>query len=149
MKRLIALLTALLVLLCTVPAMAATKTLEEKFQGQLLEQGFKGTVTFAASGSGTKAIGNDLWAWLVNAAPRLTLEANHSFANRADGQAELNVLIDGKAEGRTTLLYNGTLTAVSSDFLGGHESAWYTANGIRRCCWRRPEETNGPLCGMC
>ena len=128
MKRLIALLTALLVLLCTVPAMAATKTLVEKFQGQLLEQGFKGTVTFAASGSGTKAIGNDLWAWLVNAAPRLTLEANHSFANRADGQAELNVLIDGKAEGRTTLLYNGTLTAVSSDFLGGYESAWYTAD---------------------
>ena len=40
MKRLAALLTALMLLTGTLPALAASKSLVEKFQGQLLEQGF-------------------------------------------------------------------------------------------------------------
>ncbi|MBQ9262780.1 MAG: hypothetical protein IJ189_01050 [Clostridia bacterium] len=124
MKRLIALLVAALVLFAAVPAMAAT--LLEKFEGQTVDQGFKGTVTFSTAGEKTEAIGPDAWAWLQDAAPRLSIETTHSFANRSDGQAVIKLLIDGQDAGKTTLLYNSALVGVSSDFLAGGD-AWYTA----------------------
>ena len=125
MKRLIALLLALTLLMSVAPAMAAT--LLEKFEGQTTEQGFKGTVTFTASGGKTALFGADAWAWVLSAAPRVTLEATHSLMDRVDGQAALNVLIDGKSAGKTSLLYNEALMGVSSDLLAGYDAAWYAA----------------------
>lgn len=125
MKRLTALLLALLLAGSDLPASAAT--LLEKFTGQFADQGFKGTVALEATGENTDALGSDAWAWLKAAAPRVTVEAAHSFADKSDGQMSLNVLIDGQPAGRTTLLYNSALMGVSSDFLAGYGEAWYTA----------------------
>ncbi|MBR1586256.1 MAG: PT domain-containing protein [Clostridia bacterium] len=125
MKRLIALLLALTLALGAVPAMAAT--LLEKFGGQLTEQGFRGTVTFSASGSQTAALNPDAWNWLQSAASRVTLDVHHSLQDRADGQWTADVLIDGQAAAKTTYLYNDSLAGVTSDLLAGHEKAWYTA----------------------
>ena len=122
MKRLSALALAVLLLLHLSPAMAAS-TLMEKFIGQMTEQGFLGTVTFSAEGSSTSVMSEDAWAWLKNAAPRITVELAHSFARQADGQANMNLLVDGKAAGSTTLLYNASLVGLNADFLS---DAWYT-----------------------
>ena len=127
MKRLIALLAALMMLCAAVPGLAATKTLLEKFEGQFVEQGFKGTVTFSAAGEGGQALSGDVWAWLKSAAPRVSLELVHSFVNRADGQADIKLLIDGQEEGKTTFLYNDSLMAFTSDILSGYGEAWYAA----------------------
>lgn len=128
MKRLTALLAALMLLAAALPASAAT--LMDKFTGQLLAQGFKGTVTFSAAGAETAAMSGDDWAWLSAALPRLTIEATHSFVadgKAGDGQAALNVLVDGAAAARTALLYDATLMGLSSDFLTGYGDAWYAA----------------------
>lgn len=125
MKRLTALLLVLALVLSAAPAMAAT--LLEKFEGQLTEQGFKGTVAFTASGEKTALFSGDAWAWVLSAAPRITLEATHSLMDRVDGQAALNVLIDGKTAGKTSLLYNQEQMGVSSDLLAGYDAAWYAA----------------------
>ena len=127
MKRLTALILSLLLALSALPALAASHPLLEKFRGQLVEQGFKGTVTFAASGDTTTALSADAWSWLKNAAPRVKLEATHSFHGKANGKAVLNLLMDGQTEGRTTLLYNKSIMGVSSDLLGGYNQVWYTA----------------------
>lgn len=125
MKRLIALTLTLLLALSALPASAAT--LMEKFVGQLTEQGFKGTVAFTASGEKTALMSADAWAWLRSAAPRVTLETTHSLMDRADGQAAVNLLVDGQTAGRTALLYNEDLMGVSSDLLAGYGEKWYAA----------------------
>ena len=125
MKRLTALLLALLLAGSVLPASAAT--LLEKVSGQTKDQGFRGTIVFEASGEATGALSSDAWAWLKAAAPRVTLEGTHSYADKSDGQAVISLLIDGQTAGKTALLYNSSLMGVSSDFLAGYGSAWYTA----------------------
>lgn len=127
MKRLVALLLTLMMLCAALPSLAATKTLLEKFKGQFTEQGFKGTVSFSASGEGGKRLSDDIWAWLKSAAPRVSLDVVHSYANRADGQADVKLLVDGQEEGKTTWLYNDSLMAFTSDLLSGYGDAWYSA----------------------
>jgi len=137
MKRLTALLLAASLLLLALPAFATPLT--EKFTGQVREQGFKGAVTFSASGAETAACSGDDWAWLTAALPRLQIELTHSFvgfreragekeasaALSGDGQATVNVLVDGEAVGRTALLYSDDLAGLSSDFLAGYGETWY------------------------
>lgn len=125
MKRMIALLLALLLLLTGVgSALAANYTLEEKFVGQMLNSAYRGTVTFEVSGEGSSVFDENTWALLKSLAPRLALEGDHSLT-RGDGQATLTLLLDGKNAGKTTLLYQDTLVGVASDLLAD-SSTYYT-----------------------
>ncbi len=125
MRRFAALLLSLALLLSVSSASAAT--LMEKFTGQFTEQGFKSTITLTASGDTTAAVSADTWAWLTSAAPRTTVELTHSFADKSDGQAVINLLIDGQPAGKTSLLYNAKLMGLSSDLLTVYGATWYTA----------------------
>lgn len=125
MKRFTALLLALLLTLCTVPALAADYPIEEKFYRQMVESAFEGTVTFSASGAQTTAMDAATWLMIRSLAPRLTLEADHSLT-RGEGQATMRLKLDGQSAGETKLLYNNTLMGLSSDLLAG-TGTYYTA----------------------
>ena len=128
MKRLTACaMAALLILLAAVPALAETYTLEEKFYMQAFEQSaYRGTVTFAVSGNGTALMDSAQWALLRNLAPRLSLSLEHTTTRERDeGQATVSLLLDGKDNIKTTLLYDEKLYGVSSTLLGG-ENAYFT-----------------------
>lgn len=125
MKRLTALLLAVVLALCTLPALAADYPIEEKFYRQMVESAFQGTVTFSASGAQTTAMDAAAWLTIRSLAPRLTLEADHSLT-RGEGQATMRLMLDGQPAGETTLLYNDTLMGLSSDLLAGTDT-YYTA----------------------
>lgn len=118
MKRLIALLLTLILALSALPALADDYTLVEKFCRQVLDSGYRGTITFSAVGAQTAAMDPATWLMIRTLAPRLSLEANHSNY-RGDGQAALRLMLDGQTAGETTLLYNPDLVGISSDLLAG------------------------------
>jgi len=125
MKRLLALILAVLMLLCAVSAHAADYPIEEKFYRQMLESAYRGAITFSVSGTKSDAIPPATFLMLKSLAPRLTLEGDHSFM-RGDGQATLRLMLDGKSAGETSLLYNGSLMGIASDLLAG-KGVYYTA----------------------
>ena len=110
MKRLIALMLALTLALSAGFALAEeeAKTIEEKFARQVQVSGYRGTVTFEASGAATKAIDAATWMIVRSLAPRLTLQTEHSYVQRTrQGQAFMNLLLDGNALARTSTLLAG------------------------------------------
>lgn len=121
MKRLIALLLALLLAAACLTAGAEDYTLVQKLYRQAAESAFRGTITFQAEGTreGTE------WALLKMLSSRLTLEAEHSYY-RGEGQATLRLLMDGQDAGTTSLIYNDQLLGLRSDLLSDAET-WYTA----------------------
>ena len=130
MKRLTALLMLCAMALMAVPGLAADDyTIEEKFYRQaMLESAYKGTVTLQVTGDSTTAVDPVLWAALKAAAPRLSLEIDHSYAARQqEGQATATLLLDGQAAGKTIFLYGERLMGLSSDLLAG-VNTYYTAD---------------------
>lgn len=125
MKRLTALLLAVVLALCTLPALAADYPIEEKFYRQMVESAFLGTVTFSTSGTQTTAMDAASWFRIRSLLPRVTLEADHSLT-RGEGQATMRLLLDDQSAGETKLLYNDTLMGLSSDLLAGTDT-YYTA----------------------
>ena len=129
MKRLIACaLAALMALTLSVPALADTYTLAEKFYIQAFqESAWRGTLTMAVEGNGTSAIGAAEWAVLKILAPKLSLNADHTTARGKDeGQATAALLLNGNENIKTTVMYDEKLLGVSSTLLGG-DSAYFTA----------------------
>ena len=130
MKRLIALMLLCAMALAAVPGLAADDyTIEEKFYRQaMLESAYKGTLTLSVTGNGTALISPALWSALKAAAPRLSVEIDHSYASRQrEGQATATLLLDGQNAGKTTFLYNDRLIGLSSDLLAGGNT-YYTAD---------------------
>ena len=126
MKRLFALLLVLVMLLTSVPALAATKPLWEKFKTQVHQAAFRGTVTFEAAGSGTAAIAPSVWMIIRSLASRHTLEAAQRVTNRTGvGEATLSFQLDGQALAGVDLRYNSQLMGLSSTLLAG-EDVFYT-----------------------
>lgn len=125
MKRLIALILALLLALGATSALAADYPIEEKFYRQMLESAYKATLTFSAEGNATAAIPQGTWAIIRSLAPRLTLEGDHSLM-RGEGQISLRLLIDGAVAGESKYLYNDDLMGLGSDLLAGKD-VYYTA----------------------
>ncbi len=121
MKRMIALLLALLLAMGCVAAGAEDYTLAQKLYRQTTESAFRGTVTFQVDGVREGAE----WALLKMLAPKLTLEAEHSYY-RGEGQATLRLLMDGQDAGTTSLIYNDELMGLRSGLLSDAD-AWYTA----------------------
>lgn len=129
MKRLIACaLAALMALTLSVPALADTYTLAEKFYIQAFqESAWRGTLTMTVNGNGTSAIGAAEWAVLKNLAPKLSLNVDHTTARGKDeGQATMALLLNGKENIKATAMYDEKLLGVSSTLLGG-DSAYFTA----------------------
>ena len=130
MKRLTALLLALLLMLAATPALAADNyTIEEIFYRQaMLKSAYQGTLTLEVTGEGTSAVEPSLWNALKAIAPRVALEVSHCFADRQqEGQATLTLKIDGQKAGETVFLYNDKLMGLTSVLLGG-EGVYYTAD---------------------
>ena len=126
MKRLFALLLVLAMLLTAVPGLAATKPLWEKFQTQVKDAAFRGTVTFEASGDGTSAIEPSVWLIIRSLASRITLAADQSVTKRTGvGEATLRLNLDDQALARVDLRYNKQLMGLSSTLLAG-EDVFYT-----------------------
>ena len=126
MKRLLALLLSALLLLGTVPALAADYPIEERFYRQMIESAYRGTVTFEVTGNGTRLMDDTAWGLLKAIAPQLSIEINHSLM-RGEGQADVTLLLEGSPAGKTILLYNDTLLGLSSDLLAG-SGTYYTAS---------------------
>ena len=118
MKRMIALLLALLLAIGCVAAGAEDYTLAQKLYRQTTESAFRGTVTFQVDGVREGAE----WALLKMLAPKLTLEAEHSYY-RGEGQATLRLLMDGQDAGTTSLIYNDELMGLRSGLLSDAD-AW-------------------------
>ena len=129
MKRIAALLLAALLALTAVSAFAEDYTLEEKFYQQAFkESAYRGTVTFAVSGTGTKAMDAMTWAALKALAPRLSLSLEHATtAGKDEGQGTLTLTLDGKTSAKTTVMYDEKLVAFASTLLGG-EKVYYSAD---------------------
>ena len=125
MKRLIALILAILLALGATSALAADYPIEEKFYRQMLESAYKATLTFSAEGAQTAAIPQGTWAIIRALAPRLTLEGDHSLM-RGEGQVSLRLLVDGAVAGESKYLYNDDLMGFASDLLAGKD-VYYTA----------------------
>ena len=128
MKRFAALLLAGLMALTAVSALAETYTIEQKFYQQaFVESAYRGTVTFSVDGGGSAAIDAATWAMLKALAPRLSLEVSHTTSRvSGEGQAALNLLLDGNENAKVNVLYDDKLVAVSSTLLGG-DNTYYTA----------------------
>ena len=129
MKRWIALaLAALLALSLCAPALADTYTLAEKFYIQAFrESAYRGTVTMTVEGNGSSLFNAMQWVALKNLAPQLSLTVEHTTTRERDeGQAAATMLVNGKENIKTTLMYDEKLLGVSSTLLGG-TNAYFTA----------------------
>ena len=129
MKRIIALMLALLIVLPLLPALAEDDyTLVDKFYKQAIESSaYRGTVAFTATGEETGAFSEELWAAIRALAPRLTLTLEHTTApKKPEGQATVTIAVSGEASYKTAFLYDEKLVGVTSDFLS--PGAYYVAD---------------------
>ena len=85
MKKWIALLLAAALALGCVPALAESYTVDQKFWGQVQENGLRVSVTFSVAGDKTALIAPETWAALQALAPRLSLEGENSAQKSGRG----------------------------------------------------------------
>ncbi|MBQ4075816.1 MAG: hypothetical protein IJD39_11535 [Clostridia bacterium] len=128
MKRLTAILLALMVSLSAWGALAAEETeLPQKFLNQVHDSGYTGAVTFTVEGNETAAIDPVTFLMLKALAPRITVETGSSYALRQqEGEGVLRILLDGQNVGETVFLYNDELGALSSTLISSAD-AYYAA----------------------
>ena len=111
MKKIVALLlTAALLLGCTA-ALAADYTVEEKFYRQMLQNGTKASVTFAAEGDSASLLPDWLWQLLRAMAPAVQMDMRHCIT-RGNGQADAALLISGEEKMRIEALYDADTVAL-------------------------------------
>ena len=127
MKKWIALLLAAALALGCVPALAESYTVDQKFWGQVQENGLRVSVTFSVAGDKTALIAPETWAALQALAPRLSLEGENSAQKSGAGQAGARVLLDGQAVGMADVRYDNGLIAWTSDLLSD-SGAFYAAS---------------------
>lgn len=128
MKRLIAILLALLVSLSAWGALAAEETeLPQKFLNQVHDSGYTGAITFTVEGNETAAIDPVTFLMLKALAPRISVETGSSYIIRqGEGEGVLRILLDGKNMGEAVFLYNDELGALSSTLISSAD-AFYAA----------------------
>lgn len=128
MKRGIALLAALMLVLTAAFALAEDNTLAYKFYQQAVkESAYRGTLTLAVDGTGSRAIGTAVWTVLKSLAPRMSLSVEHATTPYKDeGQATVTLTLNGNTSSRFTYMYDEQLMAFGSTLLGG-DSVYYSA----------------------
>ena len=128
MKRIMALVLAVILLMSALPALAEDKPIEQKYYQQaFVESAVRGTVTFEVSGDETKAMDSALFGVLKSLLPRLSLKMEHTTSRASgSGQAQATLTLDNNENAKVTILYDNKLVAMSSTLLGG-ENTYYTA----------------------
>lgn len=125
MKKIAAIvLAAVLALSCT-GVLAEDYTVDEKFVGQMQNNAVRGEMSFAITGMETAAVEPAVWAALRALLPGLSLEAEHSIT-RGEGQATVQIKMNGETAAVTDVLYDDTLVGFASDLLAG-KNVYYTA----------------------
>ncbi len=117
-------LTVVLALSCT-GVLAEDYTVDEKFVGQMQNNAVRGEMTFAITGMETAAVEPEVWATLRTLLPALSLEAEHSIT-RGEGQATVQIKMNGETAAVTDVLYDDALVGFASDLLAG-KNVYYTA----------------------
>ena len=119
MKRSIAFVLALLLVLSAAAAFAENDTLMGKFYQQAMkESAYRGTLTFTVIGEGSSAIPTETWAMIKAILPRLTVTLEHSTQrNRDEGEAAVTLAAEGQPAHKLSFLYDEKLTGVSGDLL--------------------------------
>ena len=120
MRKRLFCLAAVMLLLLAAPARAEDYPLEVKLVRQFQESAYRGTVTVQAEGE-TAFFGEELWALIKAAAPRLSVQVNHS-RQRGHSQTTAELLIDGESVGITDLREDGVLYAFASDLMAGADT---------------------------
>lgn len=125
MKRIMAVALALVLALGCIGALAEDYTVDEKFVGQMQNNAVRGELTFAITGMETAAVEPAVWAALRALLPGLSLEAEHSIT-RGEGQATVQIKMNGETAAVTDVMYDDTLVGFASDLLAG-KNVYYTA----------------------
>ena len=120
MRKRLFCLAAVMLLLLAAPARAEDYSLEEKLMWQFRDSAYRGTVTVQVQGE-TAFFGEELWALIKAAAPRLSVQVNHS-RQRGHNQTTAELLLDGESVGKTDLRSNGDMCAFSSDLMAGADT---------------------------
>ena len=120
MRKRLFCLAAVMLLLLAAPARAEDYPLEVKLVRQFQESAYRGTVTVQAEGE-TAFFGEELWALIKAAAPRLSVQVNHS-RQRGHSQTTAELLVDGESVGKTDLREDGVLYAFASDLMAGADT---------------------------
>ena len=125
MKRLVAMMLAGLLLLGCLPAQAANYTVDEKFFRQLEQNAVKGTLRFSAAGSAPEGMEEETWQSLTAALSRISLDFQYS-QKRGEGEADVEILVEGEKHSDLVYLFNDALAAVGGSAISP-DGAWYAA----------------------